>query len=462
MATGRPYRRRGMLSRLGALGCALVAVGTVTAAAGPQAARTAHGVRTAVTFPALPASAGSAADAGLQALLARRATAVLHHDRAGWLATVDTDTPAAAAGQAAEYDRIAALPVTQWQYRPAGVAPVTSAARTAGATTGPGSANSPAAAAVPVPVPVALTYRLAGDTRDVVRTRTLTVKLGGMAGWRVVSETAAADTDRDLWDLAPVTVARAARGVSVGLGAAPSEVAALAARIDTAAASVDALWGPSWPRQVAVVLPGDASLFQALLEHPAGAAPVQFAAVTTGWLDRGRSGPHAIAAAADRVVLNPDVWARLTDAGRQAVLVHELTHVATRATTSATPPTWLDEGFAAWVGYRDAGLTGSAVAADALPAVRAGRLPPALPADGDFDPARGDAGPAYAQAWVACDLIAERAGPAGLVAAYRAAASGGGGPSRADAALRQVLGEDTATFTTRWQARLRTLAGAGA
>jgi hypothetical protein len=396
---------------------------------------------------------GSAADAELQALLARRATAVLHHDRAGWAATVDTDTPAAAAGQAAEYDRIAALPVTRWQYRPAGAAPVASAALTAGAAIGPGGT---------IAVPVTLTYRLAGDTRDVVRTRTLTVKLGGMTGWRVVSETAAADTDRDLWDLAPVTVARAVRGVSVGLGAAPSEVAALAARIDTAAASVDALWGPSWPRQVVVVLPGDASGFQAFLEHPAGAAPAQFAAVTTGWLDRGRSGPHAIAAAADRVVLNPDVWARLTDAGRQAVLVHELTHVATRATTSATPPTWLDEGLAAWVGYRDAGLTGSAVAADALPAVRAGRLPTALPADGDFDPARGDAGPAYAQAWVACDLIVARAGVPGLVAVYRAAASAGGGPARADAALRQTLGEGTAIFTQQWQARLRTLAGAGA
>jgi hypothetical protein len=225
---------------------------------------------------------------------------------------------------------------------------------------------------------------------------------------------------------------------------------------------VDALWGPSWPRSVVAVLPGDASLFQALLEHPADAVPARFAAVTTGQLDRGRGGPHAIVAAADRVMLNPDVWSRLTAAGRQAVLVHELTHVATRATTSATPPTWLDEGFAAWVGYRDAGLTASAVAADALPTVRAGRLPAALPADGDFDPARGNAGPAYAQAWVACDLIAERAGPAGLVAVYRVAASAGGGRPQADAALRQVLGEDTATFTTSWQARLRTLAGAGA
>jgi len=155
------------------------------------------------------------------------------------------------------------------------------------------------------------------------------------------------------------------------------------------------------------------------------------------------------------------LWRRLTDAGRLAVLTHELTHVATRASTAATPPTWLDEGFAAYLGYRGAGLTDAEIAAPALASVRAGRLPQALPDAAAFDPARGDAGPAYAQAWVACDLIARRAGLPGLVAVYRAAASGAGGQAAADAAVRAVLGDSPAAFLTRWRAGLRAIAGAG-
>jgi hypothetical protein len=121
----------------------------------------------------------------------------------------------------------------------------------------------------------------------------------------------------------------------------------------------------------------------------------------------------------------------------------------------------LDEGFAQYVGYRDTGLPARTVAADALAPVRAGRVPDALPTADAFDPSRGDTGPAYAQAWVACDLIAARAGVAGLALLYRVAASGDGGEAQADAGLRAVLGEDRQAFTVQWRAALRTLAGAG-
>jgi hypothetical protein len=187
----------------------------------------------------------------------------------------------------------------------------------------------------------------------------------------------------------------------------------------------------------------------------------RLAAVTSGPLDRGRTGPDVVAGAADRVVLNPVMWARLTETGRQVVLTHELTHVATRATTSATPPAWLDEGFAGYVGYRGSGLADVEIAADALAEVRAGRTPKELPGDDRFDPAHGDPSPAYAQAWAACDLVVRRVGTSRLVALYRVAASADGGDPGVDAALSQVLGESVGTFVGQWQERLRLLAGAG-
>ena len=46
------------------------------------------------------------------------------------------------------------------------------------------------------------------------------------------------------------------------------------------------------------------------------------------------------------------------DFGKQVVLTHETTHVATRADTTAATPLWLSEGYADWVGYRGHGPYG--------------------------------------------------------------------------------------------------------
>jgi hypothetical protein len=435
--------------RSAAVACGLITLVVAGAATLPRFAGPATGG--AAARPGVAAAPGAGrttpgraapAKTTLDAVLAGRATALLHHDRAGWLAGVDGGSRAR---QAAEFDRVTALPVVRWRYRVVGPAPATHPA---------GVGSGPSAAAVE------LTYRLAGDTRDVVRPRTVTFLPEG-GTWRLTSEEPATAADRDLWDLGALGVARGSRAVAVSLPGAPSAAPELARRADAAAGAVDAVWGASWPRPVIVVLPADPDQMAAVLGRADTRGLDRLAAVTVGRLDRGRTGPEAVAGAADRVVLNPVVWARLTDAGRQTVLAHELTHVATRATTSATPPTWLDEGLAGYVGYRGTGLRDAEIAADALPAVQAGRLPAGLPGADAFDPARGDPDPAYAQAWVACDLVVRRAGIPGLVAVYRAAASAGGGEGRADAALLQVLGESADTFVVQWRQRLQMLAGAG-
>jgi hypothetical protein len=151
------------------------------------------------------------------------------------------------------------------------------------------------------------------------------------------------------------------------------------------------------------------------------------------------------------VVVSPVPFARLSALGRRVVLTHEVTHVATRAAVQVTLPLWIDEGFADYVAYRGSGLSTALLAADVLPAVRAGTARRHLPSTTDFDPAHGDIAPAYADAWLAFDLMA-RQGTARPKAFYRAAAGLDGGPATVVGAFTGVLHTDEQAFETRWLA----------
>ncbi|MEV5890878.1 hypothetical protein [Nonomuraea fuscirosea] len=158
-----------------------------------------------------------------------------------------------------------------------------------------------------------------------------------------------------------------------------------------------------------------------------------------------------LAALADggRVIVVPELFATLTPTGKDVVLAHELTHVV--AGTDGLP-VWLYEGFADYVGYRDAGLPVRTVAAELAAEVRAGRLPDTLPGPEDFaadgrDPARPAR--AYQEAWLACRFLADRFGEETLVRLYRAARASGAGRALA------ARGLTTATLTQRWRAYVR-------
>ncbi|MGP4093161.1 hypothetical protein [Nonomuraea sp. KM90] len=158
-----------------------------------------------------------------------------------------------------------------------------------------------------------------------------------------------------------------------------------------------------------------------------------------------------LAAVADRgrVIVVPELFATLNPTGRDVVLAHELTHVA--AGTDHLP-VWLYEGFADYVGYRDAGLPVATAAAELAAEVRAGRLPNALPGPAAFaadgrDPDR--LARAYQEAWLACRFLADRFGEGTLVRLYREAQAAG-----LDRALAS-LGLSVATLTARWREYVR-------
>ncbi|WP_143078611.1 hypothetical protein [Nonomuraea pusilla] len=221
---------------------------------------------------------------------------------------------------------------------------------------------------------------------------------------------------QNLWS-GQTGVARGRASVVVGHGTAPDLLDDLARRADLAAGRVAAVLRQ--PVRALVIVPQDAAEAGRL----AGLA--------------GAAGLDGLAAVADRgrVIVVPGTFARLTPTGRDVVLAHELTHAA--AGTGGLPP-WLYEGFADYVGYRDAGLAAPVAAAELAAEVRAGRPPRGLPGPHDFAPGGGDPARlarAYQEAWLACRFIASSYGEETLVRLYREARAHGVDRALASAGL---------------------------
>ncbi|MEW1636284.1 hypothetical protein AB0469_19670 [Streptomyces sp. NPDC093801] len=295
-----------------------------------------------------------------------------------------------------------------------------------------------------------LRYRLAGyDTAPAGSARELELARDpGGAAWRVTADRPAPGAPPQLWDQGEVAVVRGAHSLVLGVGQSPQTLSGLAAEADRAVPAVSAAWPRPWAGRVVVLVPGTLDAMAALLGRPADTYR-GMGAVTTGATG---AGP----APADRVVVNPEGYAQLSQAGRQIVLTHETTHVATRTATTARTPQWLSEGFADWAAYRE-GPLGPAQAAPTLArAVRLGDLPAALPDDGAFA-FGGDQeamARAYEGAWLACRLVAARWGDAALVRLYE-----GAGRAPLPTALGQALGTDRDALTKAWQEALRTELG---
>ncbi|NHC44868.1 hypothetical protein [Motilibacter aurantiacus] len=427
-----------------AVAAVLAAVGLVTGCSDPGATT---GAPTAPHGGPSPAATGAPPDrearaAELAVVLDQRAGALLRGDRAGWLQAVDPAATAFAQRQAAAYDALSLLPLTSWSYSVLG--------------TSPARPRDAALAADPESwvAQVELSYEVAGaDPVPVRRSQVLTV-VRRAEGWRLADDVAppgAGRADADLWDIRPVRVAQGAASVVVADASLPPAAAdTVAALADRSVVRVDEVWGTDWPRRVVVVVAGSLDDLAALLgREPGSTGPLAgLAAVTTGRV--GGTGTTS----GDRVLLNAQAYDELTDAGRDVVLTHEITHVATRAATRTPVPGWLVEGFADYVGFRGSGVPVGTAAEEALVQVRADGVPDALPGDGEFDTHIGAEPEAYELAWLACRMIAETHGEQRLVELYRSVAGG----RRLDAALADVLGVTPAGLTAAWQAYLGKLA----
>ncbi|WP_327069556.1 hypothetical protein [Kitasatospora sp. NBC_01302] len=290
-----------------------------------------------------------------------------------------------------------------------------------------------------------LSYRLTGfDDDPVVLQRRIALADGAVSG-----ETPAPGSAVAPWDLGDPTPVRGAHCVVLG-PAAPEELTLLATLADQAVAAVSAVWGDAWAGRLVLQLPTTEAQFTQLL----GADPRTYsdmAAVTVAAAGAPLHTP------ADRVLVNPDGFRQLSAFGRQAVLTHESTHVATRADTHPWTPLWLSEGVADYTGYLNTGRTARQIAPELTEDVAAGKLPTALPADADFSAGSAGIAQAYELSWLACNLIATEHGPQTLVDVYRAVGAAGPGAGREqqlDSVFGEHLGYGLAEFTKRWIAEV--------
>ncbi len=182
--------------------------------------------------------------------------------------------------------------------------------------------------------------------------------------------------------------------------------------------AVTSVWGQNWARRaVLVVAPGEEGV----------------AAVVRG----------------GEVEVDPASFAELSEAGKQVVITHEVTHLATKAVRGQGVPTWLIEGFADYVGYLRSGIPLGVAAQELQTEVRAGRVPRALPSEAAFDGASLPS--VYAQSWLAVWLLVRTYGQACVVRLYRAVLAG----TPVERALPLLMHLTLAELTTRWRAGLQ-------
>ena len=380
----------------------------------------------------------------LRARLARRSDAVLHHDRAEWLGTLDPRHRAFRRQQAQLFANLAGVPLASWSYTfdPTSDQP-------------PNHATARYHATVWAPATFALHYQLRGfDPRptNLAQFPTFVQRHGTWYLTSLTDFTAQGEmSSRELWDYGPVVVVRRPRVLVLGHPALQSTMGLIA---DEAAADiprVTAVWGKSWARRVVVLVPTTQRELSKVVDDSGNLDHI--AAVATAEVQTHPGHPDPVG---DRGGINPDNWPKLSSLGRRIVLTHELTHVATRSVTGAAMPTWLAEGFADYVGYLGSGVPTSFAAQELAADVRVGHVPSRLPEDPQFDGNSKRLSQAYEGAWLACRLIAERHGQAALVRFYRVVGTSSSSQSEAlAAASTEVLHEPFDRFTREWRGFLR-------
>jgi hypothetical protein len=384
-----------------------VAAGVVTAVV----ATTRSGGPATKARPVGPLTKDQAAarDRAERVILRRRAQAVLHHDRAAWMADLDNSDAGFVAEQKQVYDNLSQLTFTTWRYEPIGR-----------------DYNRPDLAAKypgePYHLPaVLLHYAIKGyDVAPVARPEVLTF-VRHRHRWLLASDT---DGDQDLpptghadpWDRRAMVTGRGKHVLVLADAQDRSRLSAVVRVADASVSRVADMWPTGWRRKVVVVAVRDQQLietyFRTDLQSSENVAAVAVPAFdyVPGWSTSTGAAP---AKSRSRVIINPRYFDP-TDAFNQNLLTHEITHVATQGETFRGAPTWLVEGAAEYTAYRSQGAPANVGLTPKLrKEVSTGSV--TLPT---YDFYQGDVGGHYVTGRLACSLIARDYGEAKLRAVY--------------------------------------------
>jgi hypothetical protein len=418
---------------------AVIAARTASAPASAKT-RTSHVVRSARP----PDNADAQRATALTRLLDERSAAVLHHDRASFLATVDPEQPAFVAEQRREYAAVSAVPLASWTYD-----------FSAGTPQLPSPKLARYRAPTWAPRQFTLHYAIRGFDSSPTSLQQFPTFVRRAQGWFIASFSDFAGqgqrSDPDIWSFGAVRTATAPGVLVLGHPASLSLMRGVAREAAAAIPRVTAVWGRDWPRRVVVLVPSSQHELAQIIDDSGDLS--QIAAVASAEVQDCPGPPNPVGY---RVAINPRNWGKLSAVGRRVVLTHELTHVATRAATGSCTPTWLVEGFADYVGYLGADVPTTVVAQELAGDVRAGRVPARLPRDGDFDGGNKRLAQAYEGAWMATHLIVDRWGQRTLVQLYRQVGTSNDDPAVALAdAMKALLHISYSQFVAQWRAYLR-------
>lgn len=381
-----------------------------------------------------------------RAVLAAHAKALHAHDRGAWLAAVSTAARSAEfrQAQADEFDNLVRMPLRSWTYEVQ--APFTDSDLRAAARKRYGSAA--------LIVHIDVRYQIA-QADPIPTTRSVYWTFVRRHGHVVIAgdgdAAAQAGTSwRGPWDFGHLQIVPAQHGLVLGHDDYASALPLLAQQIDQAVPAVTAAWGRDWPGYVVAIVADSQAEFTA--NSGADASQDDFAAVA---VDDGTDPLHDTTIGR-RLLVAPGQLGELSGTGRQIVLRHEITHLASADATTEATPAWLREGLAEYVANLGTGQPATQAAAELARAVRAGGAPAQLPADAQFAATPAQSALAYQEAWLACRLVAAKVGQAGLVRFYKTVGAQLDIASVAVATgLRSVLHESVARFTAEWRAYVR-------
>lgn len=374
-------------------------------------------------------------------LLTRHGHAVLDNDRKAFLA--DLRAGRFRNRQEAVFDNLSKVPLTRWSYTIGPRVDATDAQRDA-------QKKYDSSALI---VRVSLRYALAGVDRTPTSHDLWWTFVRRNGQVQVVGDddlsTAGGVSWQGPWDFGPLTVVRGRSCLVLGHVDNLGVLRAAASTVDASVPVVTSVWGTEWSRQVAVIVPSSPAELEAAL-GPTSSITAEVGAIAKSDGQDATSG----AVLGQRLVVEAEPFGRLSATGQRIVLQHEITHIAAARQTSGATPRWLAEGFAEYVGNLGSGQPVRTAAAELGRDVRRAQVPRGLPADAAFDTS-STAAQAYQSSWLACRLIAGRAGPGGLVRFYRAV---GASPKASEvavaAALAAVLHETPARFVARVRAYL--------
>jgi hypothetical protein len=370
-------------------------------------------------------------------LLAARSDALLHRNKAAFLATVDNRRRSFYHAQDVLFDRMATVPFASFSYT------VSDPLQDLGSDRSR-QRYSPAAVFT---FPVEASYRFRGQDANPLLARLYYTFAVTRSGWRIAGQDDVRSplrSDVEIWDAGVVQTLSTARTLVVfhpGDGT-------LARRLMTVAergyGQVAASWSSRWDQKVVILVPADQKEAQRLVRTRDLS---DVAAVTSSAVEAGPA--HRLLG--NRIIVNTSLIAGYRTLDLQVVLTHEMTHVATRK-VGVGVPLYLVEGFADYTALRPLAASLRLTRPSLASAVRGGRFKGRLPSRTQLVGA--EAALAYDEGSSFCLWVATSFGEAKLQALYRSFGDLETDPTRKDedARFRSVLGISRTTAETRWAA----------